>query len=176
MVVLVRILLDFRAALRAAQKRGWPLVYRVGLALQRLVEHLLGQDMANGLDGFLDGTEFGPPSRAFVAIKTIDEILGDAFEVGTDRVGWSGGNQELRHPWHLSENEGSRISGEGMYHECQRWSKPNRKLFSLPSPMSTWAALDASLAVPRVVRHRLLEGRVRPCKPCRTPHLRGRHR
>src|SRR5450755_3555756 len=56
-----------------------------------------------------------------------------------------------------------------MYHECQTWSKPNPKQFSLLPPMSTWATLDASHAVPRVVRHRLSEGRVRACKPCRTP-------
>lgn len=98
MVVLVRILLDCRAALGAALERGRPLVYRVGLALQRLVEHLLGQDMADGLDGVLDGTELGAPSRTFVAIQAIDETLGDTFEIGTDRVGRGGGNRELSHP------------------------------------------------------------------------------
>ena len=171
MVVLVRILLDFRAALGAAQERGRPLVYRVGLALQSLVEHLLGQDMANGQDGVFDGTEFGSPSRTVVAIETIDQTLGDAFEIGTDGVGWSGGNRELRHPWHLSENEGSGISGEGMYHESQKWSKPKGKLFSLLPKRSTSESLDASLATTRVVRHRISEGRVCACKPCRTPRL-----
>ena len=106
MVVLIWILLDFRAALRAALERLRPLVQRVGLALQRLVEHLLGQDMANGQDGVLDGTELGPPSRTIVAIETIDETLGDAFEIGTDGVNWCGGNRELRHPGILQKMRG----------------------------------------------------------------------
>ena len=56
-----------------------------------------------------------------------------------------------------------------MYHECQTWGKPNPKLFSLLPPLSLWTTLDANQAAPRVVRHRLHESRVCPCKPCRTP-------
>ena len=113
MLVLVRILLDFRAALRAALEGGRPLVDRVGLALQRLVEHLLGQDMANGLNGVLDGTEFGAPSWPLVAIEAINETLGDAFEVGTDGVGRSGGNRELSHPGTCWRMRGSGMFGGG---------------------------------------------------------------
>ena len=114
MVVLVRIVLHFLATLRAAPELGGPLVYRVGLPLQRLVEHLLGEDEANGPDGVLDGAEFGAPGGTFVALEAIDQTLGDAFEIGTDGVSRGGRNREVSHPGTF---RGMRVMGN-LEREC----------------------------------------------------------
>jgi hypothetical protein len=101
-IVLGGVAFDLETALGAAAEVGWPFRLRVSLSLQRLIEHLLGQHLPNGLDCVLDFGEFRSPRRPLVAIQALHEAFGDAFEVGANRIGSSGGDLVASHPWHLS--------------------------------------------------------------------------
>ena len=101
-IIFVPVPLHLLAALGTALQLGRPLLDGVGLPLQSLVEPLLGEHLANGLDGVLDGAEFGPPSGTIGAVEALDQALGHAFEVGANRICRRGGNGEPSHPWLLS--------------------------------------------------------------------------
>ena len=103
LVIFVGLAFDHAAAFGAAAEVGWPFRCRVGLALQGVVEHLLGQHLTNGLDRVFDLGEFGAPGRPLVAIQAIDEAFGDAFEVGSNGISGGGVDLVASHPWHLSE-------------------------------------------------------------------------
>jgi hypothetical protein len=105
-IISLRIAFHLLAALRAALQVGRPLLHCVGLPLQRLVEHLLRQDLTNGLDGVFDGSELGAPGGAFVTVQAVDQTLGHAFEVGSNRISGGGGNLVASHPWLLSKMRG----------------------------------------------------------------------
>jgi hypothetical protein len=105
-IVSVRVAFHLLAALRAALEVGRPLLHRVGLPLQRFVEHLFGQHLANRFDGVFDGDEFGAPFGSVLAVQAVDQALGDALKVRPNRIGGRGGNLVASHPWLLSKMRG----------------------------------------------------------------------
>jgi hypothetical protein len=105
-IVSLRVAFHLLAALRAVLPVSWPLLHGIGLPLQRLVQHLLRKDLTNRLDGVFDGGKFGAPRGTLVTVEPIDQILGHAFEVGSNRIGGGGGNLVASHPWLLSKMRG----------------------------------------------------------------------
>jgi hypothetical protein len=97
-IVSVRVACHPLAALRATLEVAWPLLHRVGLPLQRFIEHLFGQHLTHRFDGVFDGAEFGAPGGPVGAVQTVDQALGHAFEVGSHGIGGRGGNLVTSHP------------------------------------------------------------------------------
>jgi hypothetical protein len=51
---------------------------------QTLVEHLLGEDLAEGQEQVFDLGQACAPGRAVGAVEFIDEVFGDALDIGAD--------------------------------------------------------------------------------------------
>jgi len=105
-IVSVRVACHLPAALRTALEVARPLRHRVGLPLQRFVEHLFGQDLAHRFDGVFDGGELRTPGGSAGAVQAVDQALGHAFEIGPNRIGRRRGNLIPSHPWLLSQERG----------------------------------------------------------------------
>ena len=74
----------------------------LGLAAEAEGEHLFGQDVADFQEEVLDVGQAGAPGRAVQAIELIDEIFGDALDVGPHLFGWRRALFGSSHPWVLS--------------------------------------------------------------------------
>ncbi|MFO0844616.1 MAG: hypothetical protein U0797_19840 [Gemmataceae bacterium] len=62
------------------------LVGSSGLPCQTLVEHFLGEDLADVEEEVFDFGQGGAPGRPVGAVELIDEVFGDAFDVRTHFV------------------------------------------------------------------------------------------
>jgi len=74
-----------------------------GLPRQGVGQHLLAEQFANGDEQVLDLGQLGPPGRAVRAVELVDQVFGDAFDVGPDLFYLGGALFGSRHPWLLSE-------------------------------------------------------------------------
>jgi hypothetical protein len=66
-----------------AEGRG-PLVVGSGLAVQGEIEHVFGEQFADLEEEVFDGGQGGSPRRAIGPVELVDEVFGDAFDVGAD--------------------------------------------------------------------------------------------
>jgi hypothetical protein len=69
-------------AARTAPIGGGALIEGGGLLRQRQVEHLLGENFTDFEENVFDLAESGSPSGILGAVKLLDEVFGDAFDVG----------------------------------------------------------------------------------------------
>jgi hypothetical protein len=87
-----------------AATRGLGLLFLQGLGLagEAQVEHPLRQDVADfHQEGFEVG-QGGAPGRAVGAVELIDQVFGDALDVGPHRFRLRRALLGSRHPWVLS--------------------------------------------------------------------------
>jgi hypothetical protein len=75
----------------------------LGLAGEGEVEHLLGQDFADFQEEVFDVGEGSAPGRPLRAVKLIDEVFGDTFDVGPHLFRFRRTLLGSCHPWVLSE-------------------------------------------------------------------------
>jgi hypothetical protein len=87
----------------AAAIRLGALVGGRGLLGEGQVEHPLGKDFADFEEDVSDLGELGPPGRAVGAVELVDEVFGDALDVGAQFFHLGGALLGSRHPWLLSE-------------------------------------------------------------------------
>ncbi len=73
----------------------------IGLPLESLLKHPLGENVLDVDEEIFDLSEFGPPRRTVGPPDLIDEIFGDAVQVRADFVDARAGLFGERHPWHL---------------------------------------------------------------------------
>jgi hypothetical protein len=74
-----------------------------GLVGEGDAEHLLGEDLTNFKEDVLDFRQRGPPGRALGPVELLDEVLGDAFDVGAQFFHLGVALFGSRHPWLLPE-------------------------------------------------------------------------
>jgi hypothetical protein len=74
-----------------------------GLVGEGDIEHLLGENLTNLEEDIFDLRQRGPPGRAFGPVELLDEVFGDAFDVGPQFFHLGGALFGSRHPWLLPE-------------------------------------------------------------------------
>jgi len=72
-----------------------------GLPLEGLRQHPLGENFLNGDEEVFHLGELGAPGRPAKSPDAVDQVFGDAVEVGTHFVDSGGRFLGECHPWHL---------------------------------------------------------------------------
>ena len=65
------------------------------------MEHPLGENVLDGDEVVFDLREFGAPGGAVGSPDAVDQMFGDAVQVGADFVDGGGGGFGECYPWHL---------------------------------------------------------------------------
>jgi hypothetical protein len=71
----------------------------LGLAGEAEVEHAFGEDFADFQEEVFDVGKGGAPGGSVGAIELIDEVFGNALDVGADLFGFGGVFFGSCHPW-----------------------------------------------------------------------------
>jgi hypothetical protein len=72
------------------------------LPLQGLLKHVFGEHFTQGHEHILDFGESGAPSRSLGPVEAIDEVLGNAVQIGAHGINFGPGILGASHPWLLS--------------------------------------------------------------------------
>jgi hypothetical protein len=115
----------------------------LGLTAEAEGEHLFGQDFADFQEEVLDVGQAGAPRGAVGAVKLIDEIFGDALDIGSHLFGWRRALFGSSHPWVLSalvSKRGSEFLSASVRTE-QTFCKPCRAPRRAARDQLTWSGL-----------------------------------